>query len=408
MYDYAIIGGGIVGLSAAWQLKQRLPEASIVLIEKEAAVSMHQTGRNSGVIHAGIYYPPDSLKARLCREGVTTTIEFCEEHGVDYEQCGKLIVATHESEIDRLDALYERAKDNGLNIELIDGAAAGELEPNITAVKALLSPKTGIVDYPGMCRAMAASFERHGGELRLGTGVSAMTETARHIEIRTNTGGTIRAGYVIACGGLMADRLAAMLDVKADFRVVPFRGAYYGLDARHNDIIKHLIYPVPNPELPFLGVHLTRMIDGSVTVGPTACLSFKREGYGKINISVRDSLSMLSYPGTWRLLSQHVGPGLIELRNAFSKRSFLKQIRRYAPSLRKKDLKPWPTGVRAQAIDTQGNMIHDFLFADTPRSLHVCNAPSPAATSAIPIGRTICERVIGQSADDLAAERMSA
>ncbi|MEO1203758.1 MAG: L-2-hydroxyglutarate oxidase, partial [Pseudomonadota bacterium] len=249
MYDYAIIGGGIVGLSTAWQLKQRLPEASIILIEKEAAVSMHQTGRNSGVIHAGIYYPPDSLKARLCREGVTATVEFCQQHGVDYEQCGKLIVATHESEIDRLDALYERAKNNGLNIELIDGAAARELEPNITAVKALLSPKTGIVDYPGMCRAMAASFERDGGDIRLGTAVSAMTENDRYIEIRTNTGGTINAGYVIACGGLMADRLAAMLDVKAGFRVVPFRGAYYALAERHNDIIKHLIYPVPNPEL---------------------------------------------------------------------------------------------------------------------------------------------------------------
>ena len=408
MYDYAIIGGGIVGLSTAWQLKRRLPEASIVLIEKEQAVSMHQTGRNSGVIHAGIYYPPDSLKARLCREGVTATVDFCEEHGVNYEQCGKLIVATDDSEIPRLDALYERAKDNGLSIELIDGTAARELEPNITAVKALLSPKTGIVDYPGMCRAMAASFDRDGGELRLGTGVSAMQETRSHIEIRTNTGGTIRAGYVIACGGLMADRLAAMLNVKAGFRVVPFRGAYYALDDRHNDIIKHLIYPVPNPELPFLGVHLTRMIDGSVTVGPTACLGFKREGYGKINISLRDSLSMLSYPGTWRLLSQHIGPGVIELRNALFKGSFLKQIQRYAPGLRKKDLKPWPTGVRAQAVDMQGNMIHDFLFADTPRSLHVCNAPSPAATSAIPIGGMICDKVTDQGTEAPSEERMSA
>ncbi len=408
MYDYAIIGGGIVGLSTAWQLKQRLPEASIVLIEKERAVSMHQTGRNSGVIHAGIYYPPDSLKARLCREGVTATVEFCEEHGVDYEQCGKLIVATEDSEIGRLDALYERAKDNGLNIELIDGAAARELEPNIRAVKALLSPRTGIVDYPGMCRAMAASFERAGGEIRLGTAVSGMTEGERHIDVRTNTGGAISAGYVIACGGLMADRLAAMLDVEAGFRIVPFRGAYYALNASHNDIIKHLIYPVPNPALPFLGVHLTRMIDGSITVGPTACLGFKREGYGRINVSARDTLSMLSYPGTWRLLSQHVRPGLIELRNALFKTSFLRQIQRYAPSLRRGDLRPWPTGVRAQAVDARGNMINDFLFANTPRSLHVCNAPSPAATSAIPIGKTICDRVTGLSDDAQHAERKSA
>ena len=397
MYDYAVIGGGIVGLSTAWQLAERCPGASIVVIEKERAVSMHQTGRNSGVIHAGIYYPPDSLKARLCREGVTATVEFCEAHGVDYEQCGKLIVATDETEIERLNALYERAQDNGLNIELIDQPAMRELEPNIAGVKALLSPKTGIVDYPGMCKAMAVGIEARGGELRLGTGVTRMIEKDGHIDIKTNTGATLNARYVIACGGLMADRLAAMLNVDVDFRVVPFRGAYYALPPERNDIIKHLIYPVPNPELPFLGVHLTRMIDGSVTVGPTACLGFKREGYGQVNVSLRDTLSMAAYPGTWRLLSQHVGAGLIELRNALSKRSFIKQVQKYCPELTKKDLKPWPTGVRAQAVDRDGNMINDFLFAESPRSLHVCNAPSPAATSAIPIGRDICNRVLGES-----------
>ena len=195
----------------------------------------------------------------------------------------------------------------------------------------------------------------------------------------------------------MADRLAAMLHVAADFRVVPFRGAYYALPSHRNDIIRHLIYPVPNPELPFLGVHLTRMIDGSVTVGPTACLGFKREGYGAVNFSIRDTLSMASYPGTWRLLSRHIGPGLIELRNALSKRSFVRQIQKYCPSLTRKDLKPWPTGVRAQAVDPAGNMIDDFLFAESPRSLHVCNAPSPAATSAIPIGSSICDRVMGKT-----------
>ena len=398
MYDYAIIGGGIVGLSTAWQLRKREPGASIVLLEKEPAVAMHQTGRNSGVIHAGIYYPPDSLKARLCREGVTATVEFCEAHAVSYEQCGKLIVATDDSELGRLDALYARARDNGLDVEMIDAVAMKELEPNIAGVKALLSPKTGIVDYPGMCRAMAAEFEADGGEIRLATGVTGMSETGRHVDIRTNTGATIRAGYVIACGGLMADRLAAMLGVQSGFRIVPFRGAYYALPPGGRDIIRHLIYPVPNPALPFLGVHLTRMIDGSVTVGPTAFLGLKREGYGRVNISIRDSLSALAYPGTWRLLSKHVGAGLAELRHALSKRSFAREIRKYCPSLTHRDLRPWPTGVRAMAVDPAGNMIDDFLFADTPRSLHVCNAPSPAATSAIPIGRTICDRLTASDA----------
>lgn len=408
MYDYAIIGGGIVGLSTAWQLKKREPGASIVLVEKEDEVSKHQTGRNSGVIHAGIYYPPDSLKAQLCREGVTATVEFCEAHGVAYEQCGKLIVATDESELGRLDNLYNRANENGLDVEMIDAAAMKELEPNIAGVRALLSPKTGIVDYPGMCRAMAAEFVADGGEVRLGTGVTGMNESGQHVEIRTNTGATITAGYVIACGGLQADRLASMLGVRAGFRIVPFRGGYYALPPTGNDLIKHLIYPVPNPDLPFLGVHLTRMIDGSVTVGPTAFLGLKREGYGRLNISIRDSLSTLSYPGTWRLLSKHVGAGLAELRNAVSRRSFARQIQKYCPLLTHKDLRPWPTGVRAMAVDPAGNMIDDFLFANTARSLHVCNAPSPAATSAIPIGRTICDKVTGAVDSGTESARKSA
>ncbi|MDJ0941692.1 MAG: L-2-hydroxyglutarate oxidase [Woeseiaceae bacterium] len=396
MYDFAIIGGGIVGLSTAWQLKKRHPDASIVLLEKEDAVARHQTGRNSGVIHAGIYYTPGSLKATLCREGVDRTIEFCRDNDVPFDQCGKLIVAADESEIDRLDALYERAHDNGLDLELLDDDGLRALEPNVTGVKALLSPRTGIVDYPGMCRAMARLFQADGGELRLGTAVTRLLESESRVEIRTNTGAFLETRYLVACGGLMADRLADMLGAGKGFGIVPYRGEYYRLPEERSNLVRHLIYPVPDPTLPFLGVHITPMIDGSITVGPSALQGWKREGYGKRNVSLRDTLSLLTYSGFWRLSVKHRKAGIREIRDAMSRRRYLRKLTKYCPSLTKKDLLPHPTGVRAMAVDPQGNMIDDFLFAETPRSLHVCNAPSPAATSAIPIGRLICEKIESQ------------
>lgn len=393
MVDFSIIGGGIVGLSTAWQLKTRHPDASVTLIEKEAAVARHQTGRNSGVIHAGIYYEPGSMKARFCKAGVDATIGFCREHGITYEQCGKLIVATNALEQQRLLALYERAQLNDLDVELWDSDELRNAEPNIRGTGAIYVKSTGIVDYTVICRTMAAMFQGQGGEIRLGTEVTGLVDNEAHVTIRLSAGESIQSQYVVVCGGLMADRLARMQGLDADFRIVPYRGEYYRLVADKNDIVKHLIYPVPDPALPFLGVHLTRMIDGSVTVGPSALQGWKREGYGRFNFNLRDTWELLTYAGFWRVTWRFLGTGLAEVKNAVRKSAYLKLVQKYCPAITLDDLQSHPVGVRAMAVRRDGTLIHDFLFAETRRSLHVCNAPSPAATSAIPIGNHICDKL---------------
>ena len=391
MYDFIVIGGGIVGASTALSLVTMYPEKRTILIEKEKSFASHQTGHNSGVIHAGVYYQPGSLKAKFCREGLEETINFCDLHNIPYENCGKLLVATSEVELARMDVLFERCKQNNIKVELIDQEQLRKIEPNINGIGAILVKSTSIVNYQSVTKKMIEQYEALGGEYLLDTEVVNLTENSDAIEIITNNE-TLKSRYLISCAGLMADRIAKMLNLEINFRIVPFRGEYYKLSEKHNTLVKHLIYPIPDPDLPFLGIHLTKMIDGSVTVGPNAVLGFKREGYGKINFSPRDILEMLSFKGFYKVIRNHFKSGITEMLNSKYKRGYLKQVNKYSPSIKLKDLQPYPAGIRAQAVLDDGTLVHDFLFVESERSIHVCNAPSPAATSAIPIGKYISEK----------------
>jgi L-2-hydroxyglutarate oxidase len=392
IYDYIIIGGGIVGVSTAWQLQQRYPDKKVLLLEKESEFATHQTGHNSGVIHAGVYYEPGSLKAKFCRAGVDATIDFCQQHDIPFNQCGKLLVATNELEVKRMEALYQRCKKNNIEVELLDKQQLKIEEPNIIGLGAILVRSTGIVDYQLITIKMAQEFQSLGGEYRLNTKVTQLKETAEDIRVSTSQG-ELSSRYLITCSGLMADRVVKMLDIKVDFQIVPFRGEYYQLPANKNAIVNHLIYPIPDPTLPFLGVHLTRMIDGSVTVGPNAVLGFKREGYGKIKINLRDIKEMMLFAGFWKVLWKNLSSGLTEFKNSLFKNGYLTLVRKYCPSIELSDLKSYPAGIRAQAVMNDGSLVHDFLFANSERTINVCNAPSPAATSAIPIGGYIVDKI---------------
>jgi L-2-hydroxyglutarate oxidase len=413
-YDYIIIGSGIVGLSTAWQLQKRHPDKTILLVEKEAVVASHQTGHNSGVIHAGVYYAPGSLKAQFCQQGAVATMDFCQQNDIPYEQCGKLIVATNALELQRLDDLLKRCEQNEIEVKWLEQSELAVKEPNVSGIAAIFVKQTGIVDYARICHKMAEKFVALGGEVLFDSEVTAICESQQSVVVtlqckarsktraKTKTAAgknqnkrDIEAGFLIACGGLMADRLTAMMDIEVDFQIVPYRGEYYQLPPEHNQIVNHLIYPVPDPGLPFLGIHLTRMINGSVTVGPNAVQGFKREGYGRFNFSWRDTLQMLTFKGFWTVSRNNWATGLSETKNAWYKPGYLKVVQKYCPSLTLRDLQPYPAGIRAQAILSDGTLVHDFLFAQSPRSLHVCNAPSPAATAAIPIGGYICDKLEG-------------
>ncbi|WP_421856515.1 L-2-hydroxyglutarate oxidase [Marinomonas sp.] len=396
IYDYIIIGGGIVGVSTAWQLQQRHPEKKVLLLEKESVYSKHQTGHNSGVIHAGVYYAPGSLKAKFCKAGVKATMEFCDKHNVPYEQCGKLLVATTELEVERMKALFERCKENELDVEMLNAEQLKQREPNIVGLGGFFVKDTAIVNYQQVTTKMAEEFVGLGGEALLNHQVVGLRETADKVTVSAQHYSalkTFEGRFLITCSGLMADRTTKMLGIPTDFQIIPFRGEYYQLPEKYNNIVNHLIYPIPDPDLPFLGVHLTRMIDGSVTVGPNAVQGWKREGYGRINISLRDISDMVRFPGFWRVLKNNLKTGIIETKNSLWKPGYLKLVQKYCPQLDVSDLQPYPAGIRAQAVMRDGSLVHDFLFAESPRSLHVCNAPSPAATSAIPIGGYICDKV---------------
>ena len=392
LLDYVVIGGGIVGMSTAMHLLEREPGCSLVLVEKEPELARHQTGRNSGAIHAGVYYAPGSLKARFSKEGAEATIRFCREHGIPFERCGKLLVATSEVEVERMAALHERCRQNELQVERLDGAELRRREPHITGLGALFVPATGIVDYGLVTQKMAEVVRGRGGEIRTGTPVTDIREEADGVTVVVGGESSLRARVVVSCAGLMADRLARLCGIEADFQIVPFRGEYYRLPPARNGIVRHLIYPIPDPSLPFLGVHLTRMIGGFVTVGPNAVFSFKREGYTRYAFDLRDTLEALSFRGTWNVLRRHGRSGLDEFRNSLSRRRYLELCRRYCPELAIDDLLPHPSGVRAQAVLRDGTLVHDFLIKRTARTIHICNAPSPAATSAIPIGRHVAEQ----------------
>ncbi|MFV3382021.1 MULTISPECIES: L-2-hydroxyglutarate oxidase [Pseudomonas] len=392
-YDYCIIGGGIVGLATAMALLEQRPGASLLILEKEASLGLHQTGHNSGVIHAGIYYAPGSLKADLCKRGAQATKDFCTEHSIAFDVCGKLLVASNDLEMQRMQALYERSQQNGLKVERLDATELKRREPNIIGKGALFLDATGIVDYKQVCDAMARVIQKGGGHLRLATTVRAIQEQGEYVEVSSDSQNW-RARQLVACAGLQSDRLARLAGVKIDHQIIPFRGEYYRLPASKNQIVNHLIYPIPDPDLPFLGVHLTRMIDGSVTVGPNAVLGLGRENYRKFSVNWRDVAEYARFPGFWKTIWNNLGSGTTEMKNSLFKRGYLEQCRKYCPQLEVQDLLPYEAGIRAQAVMRDGTLVHDFLFAETPRMVHVCNAPSPAATSAIPIGQMIAAKIL--------------
>jgi (S)-2-hydroxyglutarate dehydrogenase len=392
IFDYCIVGGGIVGLATAMRLLENKPDSSLILIEKEDALGKHQTGHNSGVIHAGIYYPPGSLKAELCRKGAEATKAFCSENGIRFEVCGKLLVATSDLEIQRMDALYERSKQNTIEVHRVSEGELREREPHIRGRGALFVPSTGIVSYAEVCQAMGRRIKALGGNIRLSTRITGIRETIDVVDI-TSDGQTWQAKKLVACAGLQSDRLAVLAGLSIEHRIVPFRGEYFRLPADKNDIVRHLIYPIPDPDLPFLGVHLTRMIDGSVTVGPNAVIGFAREGYPRLSINLADMADYALFPGFWKTVFANRKSAVTELRNSLWKPGYLAECKKYCPSLTLSDLLPYEAGIRAQAVRKDGTLIHDFLFAETDRMLHVCNAPSPAATSAIPIAEMIVGRL---------------
>lgn len=392
MVDFVLIGGGIVGVSTAWQLQRRYPDARVMLIEKENHLARHQTGRNSGVIHAGVYYAPGSLKADFCKRGATQTVAFCKEHGLPFEQCGKLLVATDAIEYQRMEALAARCRVNDIQVLRLSGIDLKREEPLIRGEAALLVPSTGITDYTKITAMMARLFEDLGGTIRSGDAVRAIHE--EHDGVRVQVGKTqVRGRYLVACAGLMADRIVRLMGMDAGFQILPFRGEYFSLSAQRAYRFTHLIYPIPDPQLPFLGVHITRMIGGTITVGPNAVLGWKREGYHRINFNLRDTMEMFKFPGFWKVMRDNLRTGLAEWHDSVLKSGYLKRVQKYCPSITAGDLRTYPTGIRAQAVLKDGTLVHDFLFVESDRSFHVCNAPSPAATSALPIGEYICDRL---------------
>ncbi|UFS94538.1 L-2-hydroxyglutarate oxidase [Nocardia huaxiensis] len=392
VYDYCVIGGGIVGVATAHRILDRHPGASLLLVEKAGELAVHQTGHNSGVIHSGIYYEPGSLKARLCVRGAELTKEFAAAHDIPFQVCGKLLVATDSAEQARMLALYERSVTNGVEVELLDAAELVRREPRVTGVGALFVPGTGIVDYTRVTAELARQVRAGGGEIVLGAEITSISETADAVTV-SGPSGSWRAARLVVCAGLQADRMARLAGLDIDLRIVPFRGEYYQLPPHRKDLVRTLIYPIPDPELPFLGVHLSPTIDGDLTVGPNAVLGLAREGYAKGSVNWRDAREILGYRGFHRVAANNVRTGLREMRNSVFKRGYLAECRRYCPELTAADLLPREAGIRAQAVLRDGTLVHDFLIERTPRSVHVLNAPSPAATSALPIAEHIAAQL---------------
>ncbi len=396
-YDFCVVGGGILGLATAREILMRRPGASLVLLEKEPDFALHQTGHNSGVIHAGVYYAPGSLKARLCRAGNQKTKQFCAKHGIPIEECGKLIVATTPIEMLRLADLRQRCEANKIVTQAVAGADLVTLEPRITGLGAILVPGTGIVDYRRVSLALAEEIHKLGGETRLRCSVRGMAERSEEVEVDLTEGEPLRASQLVACAGLQADRLARSAGLNVQLSIIPFRGEYFQLPNDKSNVVRHLVYPVPDPGLPFLGVHLTRTIGGGVTVGPNAVLGFAREGYRHFSFDPRDTLETLRFSGFWRLMGKHWRSALNELRSSLLRSCYLQACRKYCPELTLQDLQPHPAGIRAQAVLPDGTLVHDFMFADTPRMVHVLNAPSPAATAALPIAGLIATRALHEA-----------
>lgn len=389
-----VIGGGILGLASARLIAQQHPDADVTLLEKERDVAMHQTGRNSGVVHAGLYYEPGSLKATLCRRGVGLLQAFCAEHAIAYDECGKVLVATHEDDLPRLERIRERAVANGVpGIAMLGPVELKAIEPHSTGVAALHSPSTAIVDYVAVSRAFAAELRGRGGQIRFGAEVVRIANDASRADVELADGTVLQADRVLVCAGLHADRLARASGQPASPRIIPFRGEYWALRPDREHLVRGLIYPVPDPSLPFLGVHLTRTVHGSVLVGPNAVLALAREGYRRRTVNLRDVADTLRWPGMWRLAVKHRRTAVSEIARSASRRVFVREARRYVPELRARDVVPAVAGVRAQAVDLSGALVDDFRLGRDRNVVWVRNAPSPAATSAMAIAEELVDRL---------------
>lgn len=386
-FDIVVVGGGIVGLASAYSIARNNPGISIAVLEKEDQIAVHQTGHNSGVIHSGLYYKPGSYKAKNCAEGRKQLITFAEEHNIPYEICGKIIVATKEKELANLEQVFQNGVENEIEgIEKIGPDEINEIEPFCQGIAGIRVPCTGIIDFTEVAMKLAELIEADGQNKILNSHKVVVCDKHDYFTNVVTNNGALAVRYIINCAGLQCDRVAKMCGVEPKMRIVPFRGDYYDLTEAAREKVKNLIYPVPDPELPFLGVHFTRRIDGSVECGPNAVFSFKREGYSKIDFSLRDSWESLSYLGTWKLFFRHFKYGLGEYTRAFSRKLFLRQLQRFIPSLQADDIKPGNAGVRAQAVDLSGEPIDDFRIEKREGSIHVLNAPSPAATASLAIG----------------------
>lgn len=391
-----IIGGGIVGLGTALKLGKKFPGARVTVLEKEAKVGQHQTGNNSGVLHCGLYYKPGSVKARMAVQGVQEMIAFCRANNVPHEICGKLVVAVDETEVQRLRNLHERGRQNGLTGLLwLNRGEMREIEPHVGGVAALRVPEEGIVDYPKVCEAMLKRIAEQGGEVVTNARVTKLKPTGAGWVAGT-TAGDFEADFVVNCAGLHCDRVSELAGEKREVRIVPFRGEYYKLKPARQHLVKHLIYPVPDPQFPFLGVHFTRLIEGGVEAGPNAVLAFKREGYKKTDFNAVDLFDALSFGGLWKFLGQHKQMCWEEIKRSFSKELFCQSLQRLVPEIRAEDLETGGAGVRAQAMSPDGTLVQDFSFVRGRKALHVLNAPSPAATAALTIGEEIASQLVGQ------------
>jgi L-2-hydroxyglutarate oxidase len=390
--DLAIVGGGIVGLATAYQCLQRFPNWQVVLFEKEAAVAQHQTGHNSGVLHSGIYYRPGSLKAANCREGKLAMEAFCRDEGIPYEICGKIIVATSDEELPALQKIYDRGIANSVNCRLIERTEIVEREPHVAGIRGIYVPEAGIVDYAQVSKRVAEKITNHGAQIVLNCRVKKIVHSPQAEVIVTNDQ-EYQAARVINCTGLYSDRVAKASGAETTTKIVPFRGEYFCLKPAAEKYCKHLIYPVPDANFPFLGVHFTRMIDGGVECGPNAVLAFAREGYHKTDINLRDLAETLTYSGFWKLAAKYWQTGLGEMWRSLSKRAFVRALQRLVPEIQTTDLEPAPAGVRAQAIATDGSMVDDFAVIPSGNIIHVLNAPSPAATSSLNIAKLIINQL---------------
>lgn len=391
--DIAIVGGGIVGLATAYYLTQKFEDKKIVVLEKEPELAFHQTGNNSGVIHSGLYYKPGSLKAKNCIEGYNMLIDFCNENKIPYDLCGKLVVATDKSELGRLRDLYDRGRENGLEgLELLDKEQIKEIEPHLACIQGIRVPQTGIIDYKVVCNKLAEKIELSGGDIHLNTLVRSIDDSGEEVQIVTNKS-FVECKMVINCAGLYSDKVASMHLGNIDTKIIPFRGEYYELTTEAEHLVKHLIYPVPDPAFPFLGVHFTRMISGGIEAGPNAVFAFKKEGYKRTDFDFKEFFASLLWPGFQKVMFKYWKTGLGEMYRSFNKKAFTKALQRLIPEIKEEHLVESPAGVRAQACDRTGGLLDDFKLITEKRAIHVINAPSPAATSSLSIGKTIAEMV---------------